>query len=181
MLEETGFPACRWLPVNWRDRRINSYWQAGLTGAGTEGCQKVLRGQRERVRGIFISWYPLCQQAKQFHHCLALGSILWPYKQNLNCFIFQSARKGLLDWHFLKSCAPNSGRGNGTYGPKARGTSLIIFHFPKRGHAVSQISEQDASKGLNINRSLSSFFSILISFKNAYSLLPLHLFIHLFS
>ena len=129
------------------------------------------------VRAIFISRCPLCQQAKRFHHCRALGSILWPYKQNLNCFIFQRGRKGMLDWHFLKSCAPNSGRGNGTYRPKARGTSLIIFHFPKRGHAVSQISEQDASKGLNINRILPSFFPSLSHLKMHF---PFSHFIYLF-
>ena len=144
---------------------------------GQKNAQRVLKGQRERVRGIFISWYPLCQQAKRFHHCLALGSILWPYKQNLNCFIFQTGRKGLLDWHFLKSCAPDSERGNGTYRPKARGTSLIIFHFPKRGQAVPQILEQDASKGLNINRILPSFFPSLSHLKMHF---PFSHFIYLF-
>ena len=52
MLEETGFPAHRWLPVNWRDRRINSYWQAGLIGAGTEECPES--PERAERKG---TWY----------------------------------------------------------------------------------------------------------------------------
>lgn len=49
------------------------------------------------------------------------------------------------------------------------GTSLIIFHFPKRGHAISQVLEQDASKGLNINKILPSSFPSLSHFKVHFS------------
>lgn len=65
----------------------------GLVGAGMEG---VLRRQRKKAPGLFLSQRPLCQQRKRFHHGLALGSIPGPCKQNLNGFISQRGRKVLV-------------------------------------------------------------------------------------